>query len=103
MFGLGLALNLRPKSLLLVLAASLALRSQSQGLELTALAIAVYTLLATSTIVAPILLTLLAPRRMEPRLRSTRSWMVTNGHLLTAGLMLLVGAFVGYVGVTNLT
>jgi hypothetical protein len=101
-FGLGLALNLRPKALLLVIAASLALRSQSLGLELTAVAIAIYTLLATSTVVGPILLTLFAPDRMEPRLRSTRGWMVANGHVLTAGLMLLVGVFVASIGITNL-
>lgn len=100
-FGLGLALSLRPKSLLLVFAASLALRSQSLGLELVAVAIAFYTVLATSTVVVPILLTLLAPARMEPRLRSTRAWMDANGPRLTAGLMLLVGAFVAAAGVTN--
>ncbi len=102
-FGLGLALNLRPKALLLVFAASLALRSQSLGLEWTAVGISLYTLLATSTVVGPILLTLFAPDRMEPRLRSTRGWMVTHGHVLTAGLMLLVGAFVAFIGTTNLS
>ena len=102
-FALGLALNLRPKALLLVLAASLALRSQALGFELTAVVIAIYTLLATSTVVVPILLTLLAPSRMEPRLEATRRWMDANGPRLTAGLMLLVGAFLAVVGATNLT
>lgn len=102
-FGLGLALNLRPKALFLVLAASLALRSQALGFELTAVVIAIYTLLATSTVVVPILLTLLAPSRMEPRLEATRRWMDANGPRLTAGLMLLVGAFLAVVGATNLT
>ena len=102
-FGLGLAMGVRPKSLFLVLAASLALRSQSLGLELTAVAIAFYTVLATSTVVAPILLTLLAPDRMEPRLQSTRRWLDAKGPKITAGLMLVVGAFLAVIGVTNVT
>jgi threonine/homoserine/homoserine lactone efflux protein len=102
-FGLGLAMSLRPKALLLVIAAGLALRSQSLGLEATAVGIALYTVLATSTVVAPIVLTLLAPDRMEPRLESTRGWMAKNGPLGTAGVALLVGAFVTAAGVMNLS
>lgn len=101
-FGIGLALNVRPKGLLLSAAASLTLRSAALGWEGTALLIAVYTAIATSTVVAPILATLVSPERMEPRLITARDWLTANGSVVTAVIMLVIGAVVLGTGVGHL-
>ena len=101
-FGLGLALNVRPKALLLVAAAGLVLWRASLRLEGTALAIAVFTLVATSTVVVPIVLTLMSPERMGPRLVQARSWLASYGPDVTAVIVVLVGAFVLGAGLTHL-
>ena len=102
-FGLGLLMNGRPKALLLIAAASLIVRNELIRRDETAVAIAVYTLVATSTVLVPIVLTLAAPQRMEPRLVAARGWMAANGQLLSAGIMLAVGAFVLVSGIQNLS
>ena len=69
----------------------------------TAIAIAFYTLLATSTVVGPILASLVASDRAEPRLYSARRWIDVNGPRLTAGIVLVVGFFVAVTGLRNLS
>ena len=49
-FGIGLALNLRPKALLLVAAASLAISGAPPGVDDTLFLILIYTAIATSTV-----------------------------------------------------
>lgn len=101
-FGIALALNVRPKGLLLSAAASLTLRSADLAWEETALLVAAYTAIATSTVVAPILATLLSPDRMEPRLITARDWLTANGSVVTAVILLLIGAVVLGAGVGHL-
>ena len=100
-FGLGLALNVRPKALLLVTAAGLLLRSASLSIEGTALVMAFFLVVATSTVVIPVLFALVAPERMGPRLVATRDWISTNGPVVTAVVMLMTGAFLIYAGSTQ--
>jgi hypothetical protein len=100
--GLGLALNLRPKSILLCAAASLALYSANAGVEDTAVLILVYTAIATSTVVLPVVATLLSPRRMEPRLVNARSWLDHNGPVVTATIMVIIGVLIAASGITHL-
>jgi len=100
--GLGLALNLRPKGVLLCAAASLALASANDGVEDTAILVLVYTAIATSTVAVPIVTTLLSPRRMEPRLINARSWLDHNGPMVTAAIMVMIGAFIAVSGSTHL-
>ncbi|MDX6325011.1 MAG: hypothetical protein QOK15_1365 [Nocardioidaceae bacterium] len=99
--GIGLALNLRPKAVLLVAAASLAIRSASINLAETLIAIAVYTVVATSTVVIPILATALFPQHTEPRLRRARDWITTHGAWITGSVMVLIGVLVMLTGVTR--
>ena len=101
-FGIGLALNLRPKGLLLSAAAGLTIHSAALGPEDTLLLIVAYTAIATSTVVAPILGTLVSPRRMEPRLLSARDWIAANGAVVTAVIMIVIGAVVLGAGIGNL-
>ncbi len=101
-FGIGLALNLRPKGLLLSAAAGLTIHSAALGPEDTLLLIVAYTAIATSTVVAPILGTLVSPDRMEPRLLSARDWIAANGAVVTAVIMIVIGAVVLGAGIGNL-
>ena len=60
-FELGMALNVRPKALLLAVAAGLILHTASLKPEAIAVGVAFFTILATSTVVVPVLLTFLFP------------------------------------------
>jgi hypothetical protein len=101
-FGLGLALNVRPKAVLLVVAAGLVLRRASLELEGTAVAMAVFIAVATSTVVGPVLLTLASPDRMGPRLARARSGLAEYGPAVTAVAVILAGALVLAAGFAHL-
>jgi hypothetical protein len=93
-FGIGLALNIRPKALLLTTAAGLAITRGHLSLEEDAVLIAIYTLVATSTVAGPVLATLLLPERMEPRVVATRDFITAHGAAVTASIMILIGVLV---------
>jgi hypothetical protein len=93
-FGLGLALNIRPKGLILSAAASLVLRSAKLDFDATVVLVVVYSLIATSTVTIPIVATLVSPDRMEPRLISARDWLDEHGHVVTATVTLLIGVII---------
>ena len=99
--GIGLALNLRPKALLLFTAASLAITGANLSGEESLIAILVYTVLATSTVVAPTLATVLLPDRMEPRLLVARDWIGAHGASMTAVVMILIGIVVIAAGTSR--
>jgi len=99
--GIGLALNLRPKAVLLFAAASLAIRGADIGPADTVVAVVVYTAIATSTVVVPILATTFFPQRMEPGLIRARDWITAHGVELTGAIMVLVGIFVIVAGVNH--
>ena len=99
--GIGLALNLRPKSLLLFAAASLPISGAGVSNKETLVLIAVYTAVATSTVVAPTLATVLFPTRMEPRLVRARDWINAHGSTVTGVVMILIGLFVIGVAITR--
>jgi hypothetical protein len=101
-FGVGLAINVRPKALLLVTAAGLVLRRAALELKGTAFAMAVFIVVATSTVVVPIVLTLMSPDRMSSRLVQARTWLAAYGPLVTAVIVILVGAFVLAAGIAHL-
>ncbi|WP_170285607.1 GAP family protein [Microbacterium rhizomatis] len=90
--GLGLVLNIRPKGILLAVAAGLTLRADADTTSVVVVSIVIYTVIAASTVAVPIIATVAAPKRMEPRLVSVHDWMLRNGGLLT-------GVIVGFVGV----
>ena len=101
--GIGLALNVRPKALVLAAAASLTLRSAHIAWEQTAVLIVVYAAIATSTVVVPIVATLVSPQGMEPRLLAAQEWLTANGQAVTAVVMIIIGAIVLGTGIANLT
>ena len=97
-FGIGLALNLRPKAILLVAAAGLTISRPRLSLEENLFLIVIYTAIATCTVVVPIVVTILFPQRMEPRLLAAKEWIAAHSTGVSATLMILIGGFVIYLG-----
>ena len=101
-FGIAVLLDFRPKGLLLGVAAGLALHAASVNVGEAAVLIAVYTLIATSTVVIPIVASLIAPRQVEPKLITARDWLARNGRILTSSMAFMIGVVILGVGITNL-
>jgi hypothetical protein len=101
-FAVAVLLNLRPKGLLLGIAAGLALHAASVKLDEALVLIIIYTVIATSTVAVPIIASLIAPRRVEPKLLAARDWMTHNGRLLTTLMMFMIGVVILGYGLTQL-
>jgi hypothetical protein len=101
-FGVAFVLNLRPKGIILGIAAGLVLRSAALGPGDTAIAIAIYTVIAASTVAAPIIVTLAAPVRMQPRLVTARDWITRNNRLVSALIMMMIAVVIIGDGLTRL-
>lgn len=101
-FGLALALNLRPKGLLIGMAAGLAITGASVIWADSLILIGSYLVLAVSTVAVPIVVTLVAPGRMEPRLLRIRDWLERNGAMVTAFVMSLIGIVIALAGLIRL-
>jgi Sap, sulfolipid-1-addressing protein len=101
-FAIGVLLAFRPKGLLLGIAGGLVLSAASLRGDEAVFLIIIYTLIATSTVVAPIIASFVAPRRMEPRLVSVRDWLTANGRILTSIMMFMIGVVILGAGLANL-
>lgn len=101
-FGLAFILNVRPKALLLAIAAGLTIRADADSLTNALVAVLIYTVIAASTVAVPIIGTLAAPARMEPRLVSMRGWLLRNGEALGAVIGLLIGVVIMGAGIARL-
>jgi hypothetical protein len=101
-FGIAVALSFRPKGFLLGIAGGLALSAASVKADEAVLLIIIYTAIATSTVVVPIVASFVAPRQMEPRLVSARDWLTTNGRILTSLMMFMIGIVILGAGLTHL-
>jgi Sap, sulfolipid-1-addressing protein len=99
--GLGLLLGFRPKSVLLAGVVGLQLASLKPGPELVGVILG-YTLIATSTVLVPVVLTIISPKRMEPRLTSSSELLTTHGPLISAVVLVMVGVVVIGVGLQDL-
>ena len=101
-FGVGVLLNLRVKALLLAAAAGLAISAARPTLAEGLIALGIYTAIGCATVAIPVLLTLAKPAMMEPRLRQTRDWIQPNQHIVTAIVVIMVGAVITGTGLANL-
>ena len=101
-FGVAFALNLRPKGLLIAVAAGLVVRAEGLSLSESVVAILVYTAIGCSTVAVPIIVTLVAPERMEPRLLSGKEWIVRNNGVVTALILLIIGVVIIGTGLGRL-
>ncbi len=91
-FVTAIVLNVRPKALVLAAATGLVVGSNYQGLAEAVIELLIYTAISASTIAVPVILTLQRPATMEPRIRATRDWMTRNQSIITAIVLLLIGA-----------
>lgn len=99
--ALGVIIELRPKSLLLAGVVGIQLHAVSGDTEALVVVIG-YVVLATSTVTIPVLLTITAPGRMEPRLRSASQIMSAEGRVISAVVLVMVGAVVVGAGLQDL-
>ena len=100
-FGIGLALNVRPKAVLLAAAAGLAITGARLRSEENVVLIVFYAAIATCTVVVPIVATILVPNRMEPRLVAAKGWIAAHSTAVGATIMILIGVFVAAVGISG--
>lgn len=100
-FGLALVFNVRPKALLLAMASGLTIRADSTSVSQSLVAIAVYTVIAASTVAVPIIATLAAPARMEPRLVRADGWLSRNSTTVTELVLIMVAVVVIGTGITR--
>jgi hypothetical protein len=101
-FAVAVALNFRPKGLVLGVAAGLVFRGASLPPGEAAVGIAIYTVLAASTVVVPIIATLLAPNRAEPRLVAAQAWLTKNGGIVAALMLFMIGVVILADGLAGL-
>jgi hypothetical protein len=100
-FGIGLALNIRPKAILLVAAGGLAISRANLPFAENLVLVVLYTAIATCTVVVPIVVTILFPRRMEPRLLSAKGWIAAHSTAVGATMLIVIGGFVIGVGIAG--
>jgi hypothetical protein len=101
-FGLGVALNIRPKEILLALAAGLAVRGAGLSGGEAAIVILVYTLIGASTVGVPVIATLIDAKGMQPRLVKMKEWLSRNNRVVTSVILLMVGVFIIGSGIARL-
>jgi hypothetical protein len=100
--GMGFVLNVRPKGILLAIAAGLTVRADSGSVPEAVVAIAVYTVIAASTVAVPVIVALAAPGRMEPKLVAFQEWLRRNGRTLTSVVVIVIGVVIVGMGIERL-
>ena len=98
--GIALALCIRPKAALLALAAGLAINRANLAVEEELVLVVLYTVIGTSTVVVPIVATILFPRQTVPRLVAAKRWLLANSTAVGAAIMIPVGGYVIALGVS---
>jgi hypothetical protein len=62
----------------------------------------VYTVIGASTVALPIIVTLAAPGRAEPRLIAAKEWMLRHGAFLTDLILAVIGLVIVGLGIARL-
>lgn len=101
-FGLGVIIGFRPKSVLLACVVSLQVSAASRVDSGALVVIIIYAVVATSTVTVPVLLTIISPQRMEPRLTTAADTLAEDGQLISAIVLLMIGAVVIGSGLQDL-
>lgn len=100
--GVGLILNLRPKALLLAAAAGLVIGIGKSGFIAGLVPLGIYTVLGCSTVAIPVILTMLRPNLMQPRLIEARNLLERNQRVVTGIVIIMVGAILVGSGLIHL-
>ncbi|HEY1485251.1 MAG TPA: GAP family protein [Micromonosporaceae bacterium] len=90
--GLGFALAAaNPKNLLMTLAAGVAIGQAELPVGQIVIVIAIFTVIAASTVIAPVLVYRLARSSAQEWLGSMKTWMVANNAMIMMILFLVIG------------
>ena len=90
--GLGFLLAaINPKNLLMAVAAGVAIGSAGLAVGGEVVAIAVFTVIAASTVAVPVIAYLLAADRMRAPLESLKAWLQGNNTVVMSLLLLVLG------------
>ncbi len=92
-FGLAMLLTvLNPKNLLLAAAAGTAIGAAQMNTGETVLMVGAFTVVASLTIITPVVGYLIAGDRIQPALDTTKDWMIRNNAAVMSVLLLVFGA-----------
>ncbi|SDZ00599.1 GAP family protein [Herbiconiux ginsengi] len=100
--GLGVLLCFRPKSILLCAAAGLSVRGERLSPGELGVLVTVFTLLAASTVIAPIVVAAASPEHAQNWLTAMRHWIEKNSSTVTTVILLIIGVVVVGDGLTRL-
>ena len=101
--GLGFLLSgVNPKNLIIAAGAGLIIGSSAVGVGGDAAAIALFTVIASSTVAIPVLAHLVAAERMTRPLESLRKWLQDNNATVMATMILVIGTVLVGKGVSGL-
>ncbi len=101
--GLGFLLSaVNPKNLIMAAGAGVIIGSAALSLGGEVLAVAVFTVIAASTVAVPVIGHLIAAERMRGPLDSLKTWLQNNNATVMATLILVIGAVLIGKGVSGL-
>lgn len=87
----SLVVDLQPKGLLLGLSSGVVVRAGDIPFAEAAVAVVIYLVLASSSVLLPVVATHVAPVRTERWLRGGQAWLAAHGSVLTSVVAALVG------------
>jgi len=91
--GLGLVLSiLNPKDVTLAAAGGAAIGGEQLGVSETAAAVVVFTAIAASTVVIPVVAYLIVGARLDGTLESTKEWLVRHNAVVLTVIWAILGA-----------
>jgi threonine/homoserine/homoserine lactone efflux protein len=91
-FGLGFLLSaINPKNLLMAAAAGVAIGAASLGTGDVIVVVAVFTVIAASTVLIPVVAYLIASERLRAPLNALRAWLARENAVIMAVLLLVIG------------
>lgn len=95
--------GLNPTNLLLIAGAMISLSQRRLAPAGDAVAILVFTLIGVSTIAAPVVIYWAAGKRAQPVLDKVKAWLSQNNAVVTAALLLVIGAVLIGEGISGLS
>ena len=100
--GLGFLLSaLNPKNLMMAVGAGVDIGSAELGTGSIIITIAVFTVIAASTVLVPVLAYTVAPQRLAGPLDSLRKWLAAENATVMAVLLLVIGAVLAGKGLSS--
>lgn len=94
--------GLNPTNLLLIAGAMISLSPSHLALADDAVAILVFTLIGVSMIAAPVVIDRAAGKWEQPVLDKAKAWLAQNNAVVTAALLLVIGAVLIGEGISGL-